>query len=190
MIHLGLWKLRIPRDPLGTGLVGPEVAGPRLGEGAAGRQHESAFPGPGEHVGMRRPCGRHPGSKAPGDNGKNCCIAGRMGHGTRGWTQKEWAQPSSTAYQPRDLKGYLTSPGPGFPIINSLSGRSRELREVPMHSGMLGQLPPPASPSILSLPTVCFSLGLVSRGRGEHENTVSTSRGRGSGMSSILGTTF
>lgn len=33
-----------------------------------------------------------------------------------------------------------------------------------MHNVMLGQLPPPPSPWILSLPTVCFSLGLGSRG--------------------------
>lgn len=33
-----------------------------------------------------------------------------------------------------------------------------------MHSVMLAQLPPPASPSILSLPTICFSVGLGKRG--------------------------
>lgn len=87
-----------------------------------------------------------------------------MGTGTRAWTQKEWAQPSSTACQPRDLKGSLPSLSPGFPIINNLSGRSRELRKVPMHRGMLGQLLPAPSPSSLSLPTVCFGLGLASRG--------------------------
>ena len=77
-----------------------------LREVTSGKRQESASPGPAEGIPTARPL------VIPG----NRCIRGHMGDGMKAWGQKEWAQPSSTAQQPSDLKGYLTALGPGFPI--------------------------------------------------------------------------